>query len=178
MFPAMPPMVACAAVAGSTGKKRPCGLRNAFSRSSTTPGSTPTVPPPPVKVADRGEVLAGVDHQPVADGLPGLRGPGAAQHQRHALQLGDLHHALQVAGGPRKDHAHGLDLVDGRVGAVPAAAEGIEKDLALDLASEPGRDAGSFALRRAVQWCAGADHHRRVCCHRGPHLGRRAMTDV
>ncbi len=40
LFPAMPPSVARLAVATSIGKKSPCGRRNAFSRSSTIPGST------------------------------------------------------------------------------------------------------------------------------------------
>ena len=43
LFPAMPPIVACAEVLTSTGNHKPCGCRNAFNRSSTTPGSTVTV---------------------------------------------------------------------------------------------------------------------------------------
>ena len=86
-----------------------------------------------------------VDHQAGADRLAGLRGAAAARHHRHARLARDRERGLDVGGALRQDHARRLDLIDRGVGAVAPAIEGIEADLAFELAAECCRK-----LRRAA----------------------------
>jgi hypothetical protein len=90
------------------------------------------------------EVAAVVDDERLADGLPALRGAGAARQHRDALLDGDLHRDDRRVHGARDHHAHRRHLVDRRVGRVARAARGVEQDLAVDLAREAPRERRSL----------------------------------
>ncbi len=88
------------------------------------------------------QVLARVEHERRADGLPALRRARAARQNRD-LRLGrDLERAHGVSRGPRHDDAEWLDLVNRRVGRVAAAVVGAEQHVAFDLAAEPRLQGG------------------------------------
>ena len=81
---------------------------------------------------DAVEVLRGVEHQPGADRLPGLRRAAAARGDRHAVPGGDGDGGGDVVAGPRQHHAARLDLVDAGVGGVEGARGLVEPHLAGD----------------------------------------------
>jgi hypothetical protein len=76
------------------------------------------------------EVLAAVEDDAGADGLARQAGTPAARGDRHAHLAGDLDRGDEVVGRARDDDAERLDLVDAGVGAVEAARQGVEADLA------------------------------------------------
>ncbi len=82
------------------------------------------------------EVLAVVDDQRFADGLPALRAARAARQDRHALLLGNRNRGPCRLFAARHNHADRLHLVDRSVGGIAAAACGIEQDLAVELLGE------------------------------------------
>ncbi len=63
-------------------------------------------------------ILGKVEHDGMADRLAGKRRPAAARQHRYAELVGDLDHRLHIAFMARHHHAHGLDLIDRRVGGV------------------------------------------------------------
>ena len=81
------------------------------------------------------QVLRGVEHEPGADRLAGLRGAAAARRDRDAVLGGDRDGADHRLGGLGNDDAQRLDLVDAGVGGVKRARDRVEADLAVDSAS-------------------------------------------
>ena len=82
------------------------------------------------------QVLRIVDDQGRAHGLAALRRAAAARQDGQAFVGGNLNGDARIVFGPGHHHAHRLDLVDGRVGGITAAAGRIEQDLALELAPQ------------------------------------------
>ncbi len=78
----MPPSVARVAVDTAGGKKKPCGLRNALSWSSTTPGSTVTRARVEVERRDAVQVARQVEHGALGQRLAVGAGAAAARRQR------------------------------------------------------------------------------------------------
>jgi hypothetical protein len=81
---------------------------------------------------DRGQMLAVIDHERRADGLPALRAAGAASQHRHALLPADARAPRDIVDRFRHENADGLDLVDRRIGRIAAARCGIEQHVAGD----------------------------------------------
>ena len=73
---------------------------------------------------------------PVVDGLAALRGPAAARGDDQALVPGDGKRPQRLVHGPGNHHAQGQDLVERGVGRVAAAVEGVEEDVARNLAGK------------------------------------------
>ena len=128
----------------STGKNSPCGLQQAVEPVEHEAGLDPDRALLRVQLEHAVQILGEIDHQAGADRLAGLRGAAAARHDRHARLARDPERRLDVGVGPGEHDADRLDLVDRGVGAVAAAIEGLEPDLALERAGEPRRQ-----LRRA-----------------------------
>src|SRR5205807_2872457 len=94
-------------------------------------------------------VLAAIDDQPRPDRLARQAGAAAAGRDRDAQLAGDLDGGDEVVGGAGDDHAEWGDLVDAGVGAVEAAGQVVEADLAADVLAEVGHQ-GVAALGREV----------------------------
>ena len=89
-----------------------------------------------VEREDAVQVLGKVDDDPVVDGLAALRGAAAARGDDPALVPGDRKRPQRLVHGPGDHHAQGHDLVERGVGRVAAAVEGVEENVARDLAGE------------------------------------------
>ena len=70
---------------------------------------------------DAVEVLRGVEHQPGADRLAGLRGAAAARRQRNAVAGRHRHRLHDIVRGARDDDPARLDLIDAGVGRIQRA---------------------------------------------------------
>ncbi len=127
------------------GTTSPCGLRKALRRSSTTPGCTVTSRACGVERDDLVEVLGVVDDQRRAHSLATLGGAGAARQDRHAFRDSDLQRNACRLRTARHDHAHRLHLVNGSVGAVAPAREGIEQHFAVDFLEQALLEGGGGA---------------------------------
>ena len=94
------------------------------------------------------EILRGVDDDPGADGLAGLRRAAATHRQRTAMLRTDSDDADQIFARPRQDDPCRLDLIDAGVGGIERAGDAIETDLA-----------GGVAFKIALQLAGGRRHH-------------------
>ncbi len=88
---------------------------------------------------DVAQMLAVVDHQGRARGLPALAGAAAARQHGHLQLAGDLQGRGDVffAGGHEDAHRH--DLVDGGIGGIAPARGGVEQDLAARVRAQAAR---------------------------------------
>ena len=77
----------------------------------------------PVEFPHFGQILAGIHHEPIADGLTGLRGAGTSRCHGQAGLARDLEYPEHVRRGLRNHNPGWLDLIDGRVGGVEPSAE-------------------------------------------------------
>ena len=76
-------------------------------------------PRPPRRDIDRNHLVhmpAAIDDEGAGDGLPALRGAGAARQDRHPFFAGDRDRRRGVGAIARDDDAQRLDLVDRRIG--------------------------------------------------------------
>jgi hypothetical protein len=89
-----------------------------------------------IELEDRAHVPGEVEHQRVADGLPGQAGAGAAGQHGHPVLGGQGHRSRDVACVPRGDHADRRDRVHAGVTRVQVARVVVEGDLAFDLPGE------------------------------------------
>ncbi len=97
---------------------------------------------PRVEVEHAVEVLAVIDHQRRADGLPALRAARAARQHRHLQVAAHRKRRTHVVHRARHEHADGLDLVDRRIRRVPSARSGVEQHLPLDFGAQTTRELG------------------------------------
>ena len=97
-----------------------------------------------VQIEHRTQVLAGVDHQRRAGGLPTLRAAAAARQQRHFQVTGDRHRGDDIGRAARHEHAHRHDLVDRRIGGVAPARRRVEHHLTLGFARQAQRQVGGL----------------------------------
>ena len=132
----MPPERGLRCVDTSTGKPQPVRPELGVEPSSTIPGCTTTSRTCNIELDDAVQIFRVVDDQRRADGLAALGSARPARQDRHARLHGDLQRDAGGFLGARYDHAHRLDLVDRRVGAVAPAAESIEQHLAVDLGAQ------------------------------------------
>ena len=89
-----------------------------------------------IELDDAVQIFRVVDDQRCADGLTALGGARPTWENRHARFHGDLERDACGLLGARYHHAHRLDLVDRRVGAVASPAESVEQDLPIDLGAQ------------------------------------------
>ena len=113
------------------------------------------------------EMLADVDDQRLSDGLAALRRAAAARQDGHAFIGGDLQDAVDVLRRLWHHDADRLDLIVRGVGAVAAAAEGVEQHIAFRLAPQPRRegrvaDCGGH-LRFLAIMCSVNRYYQIVC---------------
>ena len=102
----------------------------------------------PVGDIEREEVvqmLRKIDDDPLIDGLAALRSAAAAGGDDSALVPDDGECPQRLVHGPGHHHAGGQDLVKGGVGRIAAAVEGIEENVAFDLAGETRGKAAAFS---------------------------------
>ena len=111
------------------------------------PGSTTQTAVFDVEREDAVQVLGEVDDNPRVDGLAALRRPAAARGDDQALVPGDRKRPQRLVHGPGNDHAQGQDLVERGIGRVAAAVEGIEENIAPNLA---GKARGKLAAFRRI----------------------------
>ena len=148
----MPPMVAREAVETSTGNHSPCFLSWRLRSSSTMPGSTTQVRFSTSSERMRFRCLEKSTTIPVVDGLAALRGAAAARGDDPALVAGDRKRPQRLVHGPGNHHAERHDLVERGVGRVAAAVEGVEENVARNLAGEAR---GKGAVFRRILWFFG-----------------------
>ncbi len=124
-----------------------------LSCSSTRPGCTRARRRSPCpRETTLVHVLGAIEHQGAAHGLAALRGAAAARQHRDAGLARDLQRRRHVLLVARHHHADGLDLVDRGIGAVAAAARGVEQHLAPERALEtrPKRLVTGLTAARAI----------------------------
>ena len=97
-----------------------------------------------VEIEDTGEVFGAVDHQRVADGLPGLRGSAAARQHADALATRDAYRPFGFFYRARGNHADRHDLVMRGVGRVTAAGEAVELHVPAQFGLQPPFQAGHY----------------------------------
>ena len=90
-----------------------------------------------IELNDVIEVFRAVDHEGRIDGLPGLRGAGAAREHAHPFLAREKERVLRFLDGARGNDAHRHHLIMRRVGGVAPARERIELDVAEKPAFEP-----------------------------------------
>jgi hypothetical protein len=90
-------------------------------------------------------VLRKVDDNPLIDGLAALRSAAAAGGNDSALVPRNRECPQRLVHGPGNHHAGGQDLVERGVGRIAAAVEGIEENVARDLAGETQGKAAVFS---------------------------------
>jgi len=91
-------------------------------------------------------MLAAIEDEGAGDCLPALRGAAAARQDRDPFLARDRHRRGDILAALRHDDAHGLDLIDRRIGRVAPAAERIEEDRTPDLAAQAGFEAGGVGI--------------------------------
>jgi hypothetical protein len=101
-----------------------------------------------VEVHHAAQMLAVVDHQRRADGLPALRASPAARQQRNAEIAADVDGSPHVVVRPRNQHADRFDLIDGRIGRVAAARRAVEAHLSAHGTAQAARE---FIVARRVE---------------------------
>ena len=89
---------------------------------------------------------------PVVDGLAALRRPAAARGDDQALVPGDGKRPQRLVHGPGNHHAKGQNLVERGIGRVAAAVEGVEENIARNLA---GKTRGKAAVFCRILWFFG-----------------------
>ena len=104
---------------------------------------------------DAVQMLRKVDDDALVDGLAALRGAAAARGDDSALIPDNGERPQRLVHGPGNDHAGGQDLVERGVGRIAAAVEGIEENVAGDLAGETHGKAAVFSRisRFFGPWC-------------------------
>ena len=89
-----------------------------------------------------------VQHQRLIDRLAALRTSGAAWQHGEPFLPRNPDCRLHIGGVARQSHSDGLDLVDGSVGGVTPAGEGVEQDFTAECLAQTrrqGRIANSVA---------------------------------
>ena len=74
-----------------------------------------------VQIEHGAQMLAGIDHQRSAGGLPALRAAATARQQRYFQVTGDRHRGDDIGRAARHENAHWHDLVDRRIGGIAPA---------------------------------------------------------
>src|SRR5262249_5144887 len=82
------------------------------------------------------EMAREIEDETAADRLTDLKCAGAPCDARGSMLAGNAQARLDVGHRSWTDHPGGHDLVDGGVGRIAAAREGVEADLAFDRASK------------------------------------------
>ena len=106
-----------------------------------------------IEVEHAVEVFRGIDHQGLRYGLAALGGATAPGQHRRPFVCRDFDGAPDVLIGPGHDHADGFDLVDGGVGAVSAAGEGVEQYVSLQFAAEAVGEGRAVDARGPLVGC-------------------------
>ena len=140
----MPPIVAREEVEISTGNHSPCGFELAVEFIEHDAGLDRAARALDVEIEDAGQVFRAVDHQRVADGLPGLRGAAAARQHADAFAAGNADRPFGFLDGARGDHADRHDLVMRGVGGIAAAGEAVELHLPAQFGLQPPFQAGHY----------------------------------
>ncbi len=91
------------------------------------------------------QVLGKIDDDAFIDRLAALRSAAAAGGDDPVLVPRDRERPQRLVHGPGNHHAGGQDLVEGGVGRVAAAVEGVEENVAGDLPGEAHGKAAVFS---------------------------------
>ena len=111
-----------------------------------------------VEIQHTVEIVRAIDHQPVVDRLPGLRGAAAARRHRHPFRAANPNGAFGFLYGARRHHAERHDLVVRGIGGIAPTGEGVETHLAHLRGLQAAFQAGQQPCWQIVL-------RNPICCH-------------